>query len=176
MEHENGEKRFKGVVVVQKDSPIQSLEDLRGKRFAFGDPNSTIGRYLVQAELVGHGIRAKDLSAFKYLERHDQVAGAVEHGDFDAGSVKWGTYKKFAEKGTLRAVATFDNVTKPVVARAGLDPQVCAALQQALYAVKDPAAVKELKISGFRPTSDAEYDFVREGMKRAEEFDGPVRN
>src|SRR5207249_4194439 len=88
MEHENGEKRFQGVIFVAKASPIQTLADIRGKRFAFGDRNSTIGRWLVQAELVKADVFIDDLAGFKYLERHDQVAAAVEHGDFDVGAVK----------------------------------------------------------------------------------------
>jgi len=36
MEHKKEEKRFKGVFVVAKDSPIKELKDLKEKRFAFG--------------------------------------------------------------------------------------------------------------------------------------------
>jgi len=176
MEHEKGAKRFKGVIVVKADSPFQTIDDLRGKRFAFGDRNSTIGRYLVQAQLVDHGIYGKDLASYKYMERHDQVAGAVEIGDFDAGSVKSNTFKKYADKGTLRKLAEFENVTKPVVARSGLDPAVLIAVQHAFYALKDEAILKDLKISGFMPTSDSEYDFVRDGMKKSARFESAVGN
>ncbi|MBI5361759.1 MAG: phosphate/phosphite/phosphonate ABC transporter substrate-binding protein [Planctomycetes bacterium] len=171
MEQENGEKRFRGVVIVRSDSPIQKLSDLKGKRFAFGDPNSTIGRYLIQAELVKAGIHASDLAGSKFLERHDKVAAAVEIGDFDAGAVATSTYEQANAKGTLRVIASFDNVTKPWVARAGFDPAVMAALRQSLLAIKDPAVLKELKVSGFVATSDEEYGFVREGMKVADEFE-----
>jgi phosphonate transport system substrate-binding protein len=174
MEHENGEKRFKGVIVVAKNSPIKTIEDLRGRRFAFCDRNSTIGRYLVQALLVEHGIHASDLPGSKYLERHDQVAAAVEHGDFDAGSVKVATFLKANEKGTLRKLAEFDNVTKPLVARAGLDDATFAAIQQSLIEFKDLGALKALKISGFMAAADSDYDFVREGMKKSAEFDVPA--
>jgi phosphonate transport system substrate-binding protein len=176
MEHEKGEKRSKGVIAVRTDSPIQKIEDLRGKRFAFGDKNSTVGRYLVQSLLIDNGIKGVDLASFKYLERHDQVAGAVELGDFEAGSVKASTFKKYEDKGTLRKVAEFDNITKPVVARAALDPSVFGAVQSALYAFADEAALKGLKISGFTSTSDAEYDFVREGIKKASAFSASVGN
>lgn len=176
MEHEKGEKRFKGVIVVKKDSPFQTIEDLRGKRFAFGDKNSTVGRYLVQAQLVDNGIYAKDLASFKYMERHDQVAGAVEIGDFDAGSVKSSTFKKYADKGTLRKLAEFENVAKPVVVRGGFDPAVLPAVQHAFYELKDEAILKDLKISGFMPTSDSEYDFVRDGMRKSARFETAVRN
>ena len=171
MEQENGEKRFKGVVIVQANSPYQTLQDLKGKRFAFGDPNSTIGRYLIQAELVKAGIHSRDLAAHKYLNRHDTVARAVEMGDFDAGSVMMTSFQQANEKGTLRILASFENVTKPWVARQGLDRKAFEALRQCLYELKDPATLKELKISGFVPTSDAEYEFVRAGMKLAEAFE-----
>lgn len=171
MEQEGGQKRFKGVVIVRTDSSIQKLEDLKGRRFAFGDPNSTIGRYLVQAELVKAGIHAADLSGAKYLDRHDKVAAAVEVGDFDAGAVMMSSYEQANSKGTLRVIASFDNVTKPWVARAGLDPAVRAALLESLKSVHDAAVLKELKVSGFTSTSDEEYAFVREGMKIADGFD-----
>jgi phosphonate transport system substrate-binding protein len=173
METESGDKRFKGLIIVQKESPIRTIADLRGKRFAFGDPNSTIGRYLVQAELIKAGITGKDLKEFQYLSRHDTVVKAVEIGDFDAGSVMQQTFEKANAKGTLRVLASFDNVTKPWVARKGLERSTFEAIQAGLFALKDPGVLKELKITGFVPTSDDEYRLVREGMKLAEEFDNP---
>jgi phosphonate transport system substrate-binding protein len=171
MESENGSKRFQGVVIVAKDSPIQSLKDLKGKTFAFGDRNSTIGRWLIQAEMVKAGIRSVDLASFQYFERHDQVADVVLHGDFQAGSVKLSTFTKANAKNELREILRFENVTKPVVARQGLDREVFAAIQKSLFSLKDPALFTDLKISGFIETSDAEYQFVRDGMKVAETFE-----
>jgi len=166
-------KRFKGLIIVQKESPIRTIGDLRGKRFAFGDPNSTIGRYLVQAELIKAGITGRALKDYQYLGRHDTVVKAVEIGDFDAGSVMQQTFDKANAKGTLRVLASFDNVTKPWVARKDLDPATLEAIRSGLYSIKDPAVLKELKITGFVPTSDEEYRLVRDGMKLAEEFESP---
>lgn len=177
MEHENHQKTFKGVIIVAKASPIQTIEDLRGKTFAFGDRNSTIGRYLVQKCLVDNNIHAHDLKSYVYLDRHDQVAAAVEHGDFDAGSVKFSTFQKANERDTLRALKMFENVTKPIVARKGLDDAVFVAIQQSLFHIDektDKAVLKPLKISGFMEASDDDYQMVRDGMKQAELFDPPV--
>jgi len=171
MELENGAKRFQGVIAVKQESPLQSLAELKGKRFAFGDQNSTIGRYLAQAELVKVGIHAGDLANFAYLGRHDMVARAVELGDYDAGSMAAGTFEDSRAAGKLRALATFENVTKPWLARAGLDPAVAAALRASLLSLKDAAVLKELKISGFAEASEADYALVREGMKYADGFE-----
>ena len=169
MEHEDGQKRFKGVVIVRRDDPAKSLADLRGRTFAFGDENSTIGRYLVQAELVRAGIRAQDLTAHKYLGRHDAVFTAVQMGDYDAGSVQISTFEKMNEDKKLRVLHEFDNVTKPWVARAGLDADVRAALTRVLVAFDDKKLLATLKITGLTATSDAEYAFVREGMRLADD-------
>jgi len=97
MEHKKNKKKFYGVFVVTKNSPINSINELKGKSFAFGNKNSTIGRYLSQAELVKAGIRSADLSKYDFLGRHDKVALAVAVGNYDAGVVKENTFKKYAE-------------------------------------------------------------------------------
>ncbi len=170
MEDNDGAKVFQGKIVVRTDSSIKTLADLRGKRFAFGDESSTIGRYLAQLQLVNAGITAKDLAAYAFLGRHDKVFTAVELGDFDAGAVKENTFDKMNTKGTLRALVTFDNVTKPWVARAKLDPAVAAGLGQVLLRLKDPALLKDVGITGFRAVSDADYDPIRRAMPAAEQF------
>ncbi len=171
MELENGAKRFQGVIAVRQGSPLQALADLKGKKFAFGDPNSTIGRYLAQAELVKANVYAGDLGSFAYLGRHDTVARAVELGDYDAGSIASGTFEESRAAGKLRALCTFENVTKPWLARSGLDPALVAALHDSLLSLKDAAVLKELKVSGFATATDAEYALVRDGMKQADEFE-----
>ena len=171
MEHKKGKKRFKGMIIVSVDNPIRSLSDLKGHRFAFGDKNSTIGRYLAQAEMVKAGIHAADLADFKYLGRHDKVAKAVQLGDFDAGSVKNKTYRKFNENGRLRILHSFDNVTKPWIVREGIEPSVIQAIQGALLSMEEDSEIlKELKVSGFLKSSDSEYQLVREGMELARSF------
>lgn len=171
IETEGGKRRFRGVIVAGEKSPVRTVADLKGRKFAFGDKNSTIGRYLSQAELVRAGIRAKDLASFEYLERHDRVAKAVAIGDFDAGAVKIETFEKEKANGALRVIATFDNVTKPWIARAGLPDDVVKAIGETLCALKDPAVLKELGVSGFEPVDDAEYEFVRQGMVLARQFE-----
>lgn len=171
MEHNKKSKRFKGVFVVSKNSPIQSIRELRGKTLAFGSPDSTIGRYLAQAELVKAGISAQTLKAYAYLGRHDKVAASVALGQYDAGVVKENTYYKYTKSKGLKAIGTFLNVTKPWVVRADFDPSLFDALQQILLALTDPAVLKGLKQDGFLPTRDADYNMVRDGMRLAQQFE-----
>ncbi|HIF39677.1 MAG TPA: phosphate/phosphite/phosphonate ABC transporter substrate-binding protein [Planctomycetes bacterium] len=170
MEQKKGKTRFKGLIVARKDAGIASLADLKGKRFAFGDENSTIGRYLAQEQLVKAGLSSRSLSGYEFLGRHDKVARAVQLGDCDAGSLKESTFKKMNEDGSLVVVQAFDNVTKPWIAREGLSAGVSAALTQTLVSLKDADALAAFGVDCFVPSSDAHYDFVRQGMQAARRF------
>jgi len=175
MERENGEKIFYGIICVAKDSPIQSVEDLRDKSFAFGSEKSTIGRYLSQLYLREHGIFAKNLSRYDYLGRHDKVGRAVGAGDYHAGALNESTFKKLTAKGIpIREVARFPNVTKPWIARAGLPERLYKALQTVLLEMDDPDALAALKKDGFVPGNDHDFDQIRVAIDGNLAFFDPV--
>jgi len=171
MEQKKGKKRFNGLIVGRADSPIKNLKQLKDHSFAFGNNKSTIGRYLAQAELFKAGVHAKDLSNYEFLGRHDKVFKAVELGDYDAGALKESTFKSLNKNGKLRVIATFENVTKPWIARKGLSSRITMAISEGLISIKDKAILKIFKASGFLATNDEEYAFVREGMKLSGKFD-----
>ncbi|MET0119041.1 MAG: PhnD/SsuA/transferrin family substrate-binding protein [Sedimenticola sp.] len=165
IESKKGKKRFNGVICVHQDSTIQQMEDLRGLRFAFGNEQSTIGRYLSQKYLNDHGIKAVDLAGFDYLGRHDKVGHAVGSMQYHAGALKESTFKKLVKKGVpIRALATFPNVTKPWVARAGLDKKIKEALSESLLSMDDPEALSALGKDGFVSGDDDDYAIIRSAM------------
>jgi phosphate/phosphite/phosphonate ABC transporter binding protein len=165
IESNNGRKVFDGVIVVATDSKIKTIGELRGKSFAFGDEESTIGRYLAQLYLLRNNIRSTDLGKFEYLGRHDAVGAAVGGGRFDAGALKESTYKKQMKSGVpIRAIAKFPNVTKPWIARGRLPAQIRKELREALLAVKDNAVLRELPADGLVVGDDSDFAFIRESM------------
>lgn len=172
-ENNEGGKIFYGIICVRKDSDIQDVSQLKGRTFAFGDENSTIGRYLSQLYLLKHGISAKDLAEFSYLGRHDMVGSAVGIGRYDAGALKESTFNDLIKAGMpIRAIAKFPNVTKPWIARAGLPERIKNALTQTLLNLDDPIALDALSTEGFVAGGDADYDTIRESMERNGEFFG----
>lgn len=165
IETNKGSKVFNGVIVVPLESPIKNIAQLRGKTFAFGDEESTIGRYLAQLYLMRNDIRSSDLGHFQYLGRHDAVGAAVGGGRFEAGALKESTYSKQVKNGVpLRAIATFPNVTKPWIARGKLPDQIKKELRTALLAVQDPKALKSLSADGLVTGDESDYAFIREAM------------
>lgn len=171
MESKKGKKRFKGVIAVQTDSTLTSLSDLSDLRFAFGDELSTIGRYLAQSELLEAGISSQNLSEFEYLGRHDLVGTAVGNGSFDAGALKESTFKKLVKKGVpIRALVTFDNVTKPWIASSDMSPKVLNAMRAVMLDPDNLEEMKSIAKNGFLEGFDADYDIIRQAMERSENF------
>jgi phosphonate transport system substrate-binding protein len=171
MESNAGKKTFNGVIAVPVDSPVHSLEDLRGRRLAFGGRSSTTGRYLSQAALVEAGFTQKDFAEVAYLGRHDKVAFAVASGNYAAGAMNENTFNKYKEEKGLRSILQFDCVTKPWAAREGLDASIYDALRQILLELDTPELLKPLKRDGLLPADDSEYDGIRQAMRLARQFD-----
>lgn len=175
IEGTKGQKVVNGVICVLSNSPVQKVEDLKGKRFAFGDQFSTTGRYNSQLYLVEHGITSKDLGGFEYLERHDRVGSAVAAGDFDAGALNERTFRKLIDGGSpLRALAYFPIDGRPWVARDGLPEKVRAALKAALLDVKDPKVLAPIGEEGlvFLAGTDGDFESTRKAVRENHRF-GP---
>lgn len=169
MEEEKGKKTFNGVFIVKKGSNIKSLKDLKNKSFAFGDKQSTVGRYLAQDEMLKANIRSIDLKRFEYLGRHDKVALAVANGDFDAGVIKEGSYEKYKDRG-LKSIATFINVTKPWLVRSGLDDKIYNTLKKSLLKLKDKKVLKSIKKTAFLEVDDNNYTLIKKSMDNSSKF------
>ena len=171
MESNGGRKWFNGIISVPQESPVRALDQLQGKRIAFGSRRSTTGRYLAQAALVRVGVYSEDLEEHVYLGRHDKVAFAVASGIYDAGATNENTFHKYAASKGLRKIAEYPCVTKPWVAHQSMDTVLFEALQAILLELRDPLILKTIQREGLLAAQDSDYDLIREGMQLAREFD-----
>lgn len=171
VESKNRTKIVHGIIATSLHSTIRTLADLKGKSFAFGDQQSTSGRFMSQQFLLKNGIRAKDLSRYEYLGRHDIVGTKVGSGDFAAGAMSEATFRSLLADGEkIRELARFPIVTKPWVARSGIDTKIFRALQLSLLEMKDSDALKSLGVSGFVNGSNHDYKVIADSMSQNHEF------
>jgi len=78
---------YKGQIIVRVESDIQTVGDLKGRTFAFVDPNSTSGNLYPRALLIKAGIDPDtDLGTSIFSGAHDTVVIAVLQGSVDAGA------------------------------------------------------------------------------------------
>lgn len=93
----------------RKDAGIAKLEDVKGKVFGFGDPNSTSGYLIPSIEIpqkTGASMDSGDyFGEVKFTGGHEQTIVAVSNGDIDAG-VTWadglGNWEDGFNSGALR--------------------------------------------------------------------------
>jgi phosphonate transport system substrate-binding protein len=103
---------YYAVGFARKDHNIASLDDMKGKVFAFGDPNSTSGYLIPSIEIpveIGASMDSGDyFGEVKFVGGHEQTIVAVANGDVDAG-VTWadgmGAWEDGYNSGALRKAA-----------------------------------------------------------------------
>jgi len=171
IEQNKGKKTFNGIIAIHKDSPIKMVSELKGKSFAFGNKYSTIGRYLSQSYLLSNGIKASDLSSYKYLGSHKKTGDAVARKKYDAGALKESTFKKMINRGIpIKMLVKFSNVTKPWVARSGLSIKIKTAITNALLAITDKKILKAIKKDGFLTGSKDDYVDIMNSIAENNKF------
>ena len=94
---------YGGVILCKADrKDIQTLQDLRGKRFAAVDPESLGGWQMAWRELLSHGIDPhRDFADLRFPGTHDAVVFAVLNGEVDAGTVRTDALEWLASEGKL---------------------------------------------------------------------------
>src|SRR5690242_18730384 len=94
-----GGAKFRGIFVVRKDSGLDSVQALRGKRLIFVEEDS-LGGYITQAlALKKQGLDVnKDFTKLPYAKKHDNVTMAVFNKAADAGGIREDDLDKMAGK------------------------------------------------------------------------------
>jgi len=172
----DGKKYFYGVIIALKSGTISSLNDLKGKRFAFGDPHSTMSHLVPRYMLWKVGIGIDDLGGHTHLSNHDNVALAVLTGNFDAGAVKMETYQKYEKRGLKVIAATPDIHEHVFVASNALTTDTVRTLREAFIQLKDRkegehimSSIKK-NMTAMGSVYDGDYDNLRKILNALKEL------
>jgi phosphonate transport system substrate-binding protein len=163
----DGKAGLKGMIILREESKIEKLSQLKGKRFAFGDANSTLGTQVPAALLADAGVELEQLGDYNYLKNHNNVALGVLMGKYDAGGVKEEVFIRYRERG-LKTLTTTPIITSHAfVASYRLESDTFQQLQNLLLQLhKGPEGQKILDqikrgTTQLIPASDADYDSLR---------------
>ncbi len=174
----NGTKGYKAFIVVKSDSPIQKIEDLKGKKFAFGDPLSASSTLYPKAAMLKAGIKTDADLTSQNISSASSVAIAVYQGQVDAGAFYddarkntevIGKFPDILEK--TRIIWTSELIpADPQVVRKDLNKAQVAKLKAAMLKMNtDPQAKQFIKdlftIDALADASDSDYDTLRDVVK-----------
>ncbi|MEH6453127.1 MAG: phosphate/phosphite/phosphonate ABC transporter substrate-binding protein [Psychromonas sp.] len=159
------DKKIKGILVVAKNSKINSLMDLENQTLAFPAPAAFAATILTQADLKSEQV---NFSA-EYVSSHDSVYRSVAKGIFPAGGGVVRTFNNVDPdiRSQLRILWTTAGYTPHAIAT---HSRVTAAdrdsLSKALIEMQQQASGKELlgniNIQGFEHAEDADWNDIRD--------------
>ena len=172
-----GSQFYHSYLIVNRDSPFQRLEDLRGRVFAFTDPESNTGKLVPTYWLTEIGERPETFFGRTiYTYSHDNSILAVSRGLVDGATVDgliWDYYN--SKKPTFTSKTRIIRKSEPY----GIPPLVVSRdspkelkqrIRQLLYSMhRDPDGQKvldELMIDRFVSPNEELYDTIRQMEKR----------
>jgi phosphonate transport system substrate-binding protein len=172
----HGSPTFHSRIFVRSDSTIQSLSNLAGKKFAFGETHSTMSHLVPRYMLWQAGIPVEKLGSYKFLGDHVNVALGVLAGDFDAGAVKEDVYLQYEARG-LRSIATSMPLSDHVfVASSKLSAEKVQRIQKLLQQLHKEARgglildTMTHGVSVLLPAQDSDYDSLRKVLDKMKEL------
>lgn len=158
-------------VAREENSAVETIQDIKGKRFAFASEHSTSGNLAPLYHLYAkENIRLEDFSAYHNLNYHDSVAREVLRGNYDAGVVLDSVARKYQGKG-IKVIGQTDSLPGfLLVVRPDLDSKLQHSLAQVLlgldYDNPEQRAIMDtwdVNIRfGFVRVADGAYDPIRE--------------
>jgi len=168
-----GSHLYQAYLIVNKDSPVHRFEDLKGRVFAFTDPDSNTGKLVPTYWLVQMGERPETFfgkTIFTY--GHDNSILAVARALVDGASVDGLIWEYYHHKNQ-----TYTSKTRiirksepygipPLVASAYLPPELKERIRRLLFDMhRDPegqSIIEALMIDRFMVPQEEWYDPIRE--------------
>lgn len=150
VERRQGKTNYDSLVLVAKDSPIQSLEDLKGKRIAFASQTSTSGflfpffRMLKDKNIKSSKELTSHFSQIIYAGGYDKALSALASGQVDAAAMsdyafegsKADLYGTFEQRAKLRVLTRTPGVPTHLIAISKkLNAKTRAKIQDAILAL-----------------------------------------
>lgn len=170
------DRNFHSVFITPSDSGIDDLKDLKGRRFAFGDVNSTSGHLMPEYFMRQSGVDPNVIANAFYSGGHDATALAVANKKVDAGALDETVFEKMTKEGKLDPGKVKVFYTTPPyfdyvwAARKGLDPELAERFSHALLKLSpDDATQKQLLdllvATNYLRANNSDYDKLRQAAR-----------
>lgn len=184
---------YKSQILYRADLNVKTLNDLRGKRFAFVTPASASGYLFPAAMLKKNGIDPdRFFSQVLFAGGHDRVVLAIYTGSVDAGATFGDEVFSDARTTVLRqypdvrdkvkVLAYTDPIPNDTVSfRRDLPEEVKEKTTKALFRIAETAPGKETldrlyQIQGFSDFNALTTTYKQSGLRNFDQYFQPIRD
>jgi phosphonate transport system substrate-binding protein len=168
----NGSAHYYSYIIVNKNSPISTLKELKGKKFAFTDPESNTGRLVPTFEFMKMGRNPENyFSEIIYTGSHDKSIEAVAKNLVEGASVDNLIWEYMNSSGSVftsrtKIIAQFGPfASPPFVTHPDCDTALKNKMKSILLHMHEDSIGKpilnELRIDKFVIIDDTCYESVR---------------
>lgn len=167
-----GKPAYHSYLIVHRDSPVHTLEDLRGKSFAFTDPKSNTGKLVPTYMLAKIGETPQHFfGKTEYTYGHDNSIRAVAEHLVDGAAIDSLVWEYMAIQNPELTAKTRILIRSepygipPFVVRPGLPAEQKQKLLQILLDASNDSKgrliMKGMMVDKFVPGNDSNYDSIR---------------
>ena len=158
-----------GILVVNKNSTINNITDVKGKKFLFASANAFAATLLTKYELSKkYNINIEKNEQFTYVNSHDSVYKGVARGVGDIGGGIERTFNALEDneaKESLRILyKTQSYPSHPIAFNSSVSEDVQKKFINALMHMPKNL-IEDLSMEHIIKTNDKEYDIVRDIAK-----------
>lgn len=160
-----------GTIVVRDDSPIRSIEDLRGAKVAFPSKEAFVGYWLPMDHLLKSGVQVNAV----FAGNQEGAMSQLQFGEVAAAAVNRKLLSRYAQREDFRYRVIWTSepyLDIPVMAHPSLPPGLVEAVRAAFIGMdQDPEGRRALQASadalgsrelwGFVRADDTEYENYR---------------
>ena len=179
----DGSSGYYSIMVARKDSGIAKIEDIKGKKLGYADPDSTSG-YLVPLVTLPEALGApvdQIVASTGFGGGHENLVLEVVKGTFDAGTT-WGSgvgeFKDGYTSGNLRkmvdkGILNMDDLVEvwksplipngPVVVRSSMNDDMKTKFKEFMMGLpeSDPACFSAIQGGDFKGFTEVNVDFYK---------------
>jgi phosphonate transport system substrate-binding protein len=169
-----GKPEYFAIMVTHPQSGIRSIEDLKGRSFAFGDKGSTSGYLIPLHELQKRGIDPEKYFSRVLYTKHQAIETQVARRELDAGADYNRNRDAMIDQGLIKAEesrifwtsAPLPNdavaVSSQLAGDAALVQNIRAALREVGPLLKTQPELLPARYTGFVDKDDTYYRPIRE--------------